>query len=169
MGQTLEHDRAGEALTDKQVEALDLLIKHHSNKEMARLLHISPSAVEKRLQGASIRLGAQGRQQLARKYATLDSHCGKATGAFPQLHSDAPHSHGPTWDTKADGHYVLSDVSSFAEFAPWDNRQQPTILEKYANRWGNSGLITLIVAQALGLAILVLVIFAISRALGEVL
>jgi DNA-binding CsgD family transcriptional regulator len=55
-----------ERLTDAQRECLRLVFTHHSTKEMAVLLGISPSAVDKRIERAVQIIGASSRFAAAR-------------------------------------------------------------------------------------------------------
>lgn len=74
-----------DGLSAKQREVLDLVLEHKSNKEIARLLGISPSAVDQRLAAARLRLGTSRRGDTARAYARLRSTCAKSTGGFAQV------------------------------------------------------------------------------------
>jgi len=53
-------------LTTKQYEALLLLADHLTSKEIARLLKISPSAVDQRIVNAMRRLNVNNRREAAR-------------------------------------------------------------------------------------------------------
>lgn len=53
-------------LTTKQYETLVLLADHLTSKEIARLLKISPSAVDQRIVNAMRRLGVRSRRDAAR-------------------------------------------------------------------------------------------------------
>lgn len=81
-------DLAG--LSAKQCEVLDLLLEHKSNKEIAKALGISPSAVDQRLAAARLRLGTTRRGDTARVYAQLKLTCVNSTGGFAQVASDTP-------------------------------------------------------------------------------
>lgn len=56
-------------LTEKQAEALTLVHQGYETKEIARLLHIAPSTVDQRIDGARRRLGVATRAQAARIFA----------------------------------------------------------------------------------------------------
>lgn len=58
-------------LSEKQRDALDLLLHHKTSKEIARDLGISPHTVEQRLRGAKQRLGVSRRSDLATAYRQL--------------------------------------------------------------------------------------------------
>lgn len=66
-------------LSDKQREALDLLILHKSSKEISRVLGISPHTVDQRLEGAKRKLGAMSRNELAQNYRHLVFTCQQMT------------------------------------------------------------------------------------------
>jgi DNA-binding CsgD family transcriptional regulator len=59
------------ALTQKQRDALDLLIEFKTSKEISRILHISPHTVDQRVEAAKIKLGASSRAELALIYRAL--------------------------------------------------------------------------------------------------
>ena len=73
------------ALTDKQCAVLDLVLLHRTNKEIARTLEISPSAVEQRLASAKAKLGAASRFDAALAYQALRETCGDSTGESEQV------------------------------------------------------------------------------------
>jgi DNA-binding CsgD family transcriptional regulator len=58
-------------LTVKQREALDLLIKHKTSKEISRLIGVSPHTVDQRIEHAKRVLGASSRGELAQTYLEL--------------------------------------------------------------------------------------------------
>jgi len=58
-------------LTKKQREAMDLLAKHMTSKEIARELGISPHTVDQRISIAKDKLGAASRNQAAAVYQQL--------------------------------------------------------------------------------------------------
>lgn len=57
-----------DSLTDKQCEALELVLQHMSSKEIAKQLGISPRAVDQRLDAVRSKLGAATRWKAARLY-----------------------------------------------------------------------------------------------------
>lgn len=60
--------RSAPELTERQCEVLELVLEHKSNKEIARELGVSPSAVEQRLAAVRLKLGASRRGDLVRAY-----------------------------------------------------------------------------------------------------
>jgi len=65
-------------LTAEQIEALNLVRQNLSSKEIARLLGISKSAVDQRLDRARQVLGAASRREAARKFGELEA-CNRIT------------------------------------------------------------------------------------------
>jgi DNA-binding CsgD family transcriptional regulator len=57
-----------EKLTTKQREALRLLAYHRTSKEIAKLLGVSPSAADHRIESVCRKLGVQSRRDAARLY-----------------------------------------------------------------------------------------------------
>lgn len=70
-------------LTDGQRECLRLVLSHHSSKEIAAQLGVSPSAVDKRIERAVQTLGAGSRFAAARRLAA-----GESGTAYDRLPSD---------------------------------------------------------------------------------
>lgn len=153
-------------LTDKQVEVLDLLIEHRSTKQIAQILRISPSAVDKRLYGAADRLGENDRRQLARKYAKLKDDCEKHTGGFSHLEFPQALPHSLDRDAEAPGRFTFNDATTFESFAPWTQDRRLPFLEKIDSRAGRLGRLAIIVATAALIAMLLLASFAIARTLA---
>jgi two-component system NarL family response regulator len=54
-----------EALTEREVDVLRLLVKGHSNPEIARRLHLAPGTVRNYVSGILQKLGAEDRTQAA--------------------------------------------------------------------------------------------------------
>lgn len=61
-------------LTDPQRQCLRLVLTHHNSKEIAALLGVSPSAVDKRIERAVQVLGVATRFAAARMLATHEGH-----------------------------------------------------------------------------------------------
>lgn len=61
-----------ETLTEAQRECLRLVLTHHNSKEIAALLGVSPSAVDKRIERAVLVMGATSRFDAARRLAALE-------------------------------------------------------------------------------------------------
>jgi len=74
-------------LTEKQREVLELVLLHRTNKEIARALDVSPSAIEQRLASAKVRLGVESRFDAALAYEQLKATCGSSTGGSSQVGS----------------------------------------------------------------------------------
>ena len=81
----LNTEDAPAGLSAKQCAVLELILQHKSNKEIARILEISPSAVDQRLSAARARLGTLRRGDTALAYAALKTTCVKNTGDFTQV------------------------------------------------------------------------------------
>ena len=66
-------------LTIKQCEALDLLVKYKTSKEISRQLGISPHTVDQRIESAKRKLGVSSRGDLAQAYLMLRETCQQTT------------------------------------------------------------------------------------------
>lgn len=73
-------------LTDKQLDALNLLVKHKTSKEISRELGISPHTVDQRIEAAKRRLGVATRGELVRVYLQLKRQCHELT--YEESHID---------------------------------------------------------------------------------
>jgi len=61
-------------LTDKQIEAVSLVARHMTSKEIARQLDISHHAIDQRIKSACLRLGTTNRRDAARAYLEYLRH-----------------------------------------------------------------------------------------------
>lgn len=118
-----------DGLSAKQREVLDLLLEHKSNKEIARLLGISPSAVDQRLAAARLRLGTSRRGDTARAYASLRSTCAKYTGGFAQV-AAMPQIGDNACEDEAERLLLFEDFGFSTRFPdrddePWLEQQPP--------------------------------------------
>lgn len=55
-------------LTEKQIEAMSLVVRHMTSKEIARELGISHYAIDQRIRSACTRLGSTNRRGAAQAY-----------------------------------------------------------------------------------------------------
>jgi DNA-binding CsgD family transcriptional regulator len=92
------------ALSPKQRMVLDLVARHHTTKEIARKLHLSPHTVEQRIQSMRTRFGEVPRRELGRLYAELEK-------AYSGSHSlpSAPHEASSQYGETAIGHLNRSE------------------------------------------------------------
>jgi DNA-binding CsgD family transcriptional regulator len=115
-------DKIG-TLTDKQREALELVLQHNSSKEIARLLNVSPKTIDQRLDGARAKLGVASRAEAARLYA---AHKG-AWEALPYQPSPVTHSAQLPDSGESELQspvYVMNDALTFMVRAPWQTRDR---------------------------------------------
>lgn len=77
-----------DTLTEPQRACLRLVLTHHNSKEIAALLGISPSAVDKRIERAVQMMGATSRFDAARRLAALEG--GRAYDPLPCETIDVP-------------------------------------------------------------------------------
>lgn len=156
-------------LTDKQCEVLDLLLEHKSNKEIARILGISPSAVDQRLAGARLRLGTHRRGDTARAYASLVRACAKYTGTAAQVAFGSALGESPI-EAGSDDLLLLEDVGVTGPYPFWP--EQPTTptgfrdLTVPASLWVRVGLI---IVFALIIAVVALIGMSVTQSLVSLL
>jgi len=158
----------GEALnclTRKEREALDLLVQHHTTKDIARLLRLSPNTVDMRLRNARQKLGAVDRYDVARLYQELLETCGKTTCGISVMSTSrgAPLA---TLSEPRNARFTLQDPGSFALPAPWENGPSTEFPEVLDRRFGKTWRIAAIPLGALSIALLALALIAIAGQLG---
>lgn len=130
---TSEDNASGDlvGLSAKQCEVLDLLLEHKSNKEIARILGISPSAVDQRLASARLRLGTLRRGDTALAYAKLKGACANSTGGFAQVANARPIADEDGED-ETERMLLFEDIGigldSWREgMSPWPSQQAPRL------------------------------------------
>ena len=145
------------ALSEKQREALDLLIKHMTSKEISRTLGISPHTVDQRIETAKKKLGAASRSELAQKYQNLLSLCQRLT--YEDSHMATP---VPTLQEqdRTDPELLLirNKPTEIFEFPPeWRENDFRVVPKLFEGRWGGlarlgaiAAIAFLIVASVLG-------------------
>jgi DNA-binding CsgD family transcriptional regulator len=91
MGVISAETRAGfEALTPRERECLRLVARHHQSKEIARLLNISKSTVDKHIDSARTRIGAADRRAAALALAAHEQALGIEYPSDPDPIPKAP-------------------------------------------------------------------------------
>lgn len=154
-------DRSG--LTPKQCEVLELVLHHKSNKEIARILGISPSAVDQRLSGARLRLGTQRRSDTAMAYAHLKATCVKSTAEDTQV-AFMPFVGNDKKEAEGERLLLLEDVGVTGDFPFWpDVQSAPTGFRAFsvpANPWVR---LALIVVFALLIAVIALIGMSVTQ------
>lgn len=114
----LESETEVSVLSPKQRQVLDLVLEHKSNKEIARILSISPSAVDQRLAVARLRLGTKSRGETALAYASLRKTCVKHTGLSAQVAVSECTGKSNSEDEAADC-LVFADIGIHPEIPMW--------------------------------------------------
>jgi len=158
----------GEALnclTRKEREALDLLVQHHTTKDIARLLRLSPNTVDMRLRNARQKLGAVDRYDVARLYQELLETCGKTTCGISVMSTARPAPVAPDPELR-NARFTLRDAGTFLLPAPWENSQPTALPEVLDGRFGRTWRIAVILLGALSIALLALALIAIAGQLG---
>lgn len=75
-------------LTQKQIDVLELLIKHATSKEISKVLGISPHTVYQRIETAKRRLGVTTRRELIQAYLRHQRLCDRLT--YEEFHMAKP-------------------------------------------------------------------------------
>lgn len=156
-------------LTQKQCEVLDLLLQHKSNKEIARILDISPSAVDQRLASARLRLGTSRRGDTARRYASLRGTCAIPTGMGAQVAFERSFGEDQS-EAGEDRLLLLEDVGVGGPYAFWQEQQRtPTGFRDFSvpeSLWVRFGLI---IAFALIIVVVALIGMSVTQSVVSLL
>lgn len=152
-----------DALTEKQVEALELVCQHNQTKEIARILGISPRSVDQRLDGARQKLGAATRIEAARIYAARKRMPYRVTGEPPpvSLRPDI----APQAEPSRDG-LRFEDAGAFNDRAPWDRPAPWRFPELRPRDMGAIARLAAMVILAIFLVLLVTLGLDLARSLG---
>lgn len=162
-------------LTAKQREVLDLLVKHKTSKEIARILDISPFTVDQRIAAARQKFDAETRNELARSYMKVLG-ASEASGLYQQSvyqFSQVESSTKPA--NKVGGLAAEADDPATPQGSSDHNvRHLPVVdyrvvPESFEGRYGAVWRIAAIVAITLALLIAILVGFAIYGELSAML
>jgi DNA-binding CsgD family transcriptional regulator len=156
-----------ERLTEKEREALDLVLERLSSKEIAlRLGGLSPKTIDQRLDGARTKLGAATRVDAARRYAELlgtpERIRYQPFPVSPTNISDASEVGVP-----ADAVYTLGDAATFGSSVPWTAAASDWGAPKFRGKaLGTAPLLVLILAGAAVLLAVVLLGIGVMQGLN---
>lgn len=156
-------------LTDKECEALDLVLDRLSSKEIAqRLGGLSPKTIDQRLDGARAKLGAATRVEAARRYASLIGMQERFPyQPFPLFNpsEDRPMSGG----VPAGAVYTMGDAMTFRSSIPWSEATLDWGAPKFRGRAvGTVPLLVLILAGAALILAMVLLGLGVMQGLNAI-
>lgn len=109
---------ACEALTEKEREALVLVYRNFTSKEIARELNISPRSVNHRIDNARQKLGVATRQEAARLLVEDGESITGAPLTVPKLAPDPADRTGVEGQPQA----TFRDSGRYVQRAPWSDR-----------------------------------------------
>lgn len=159
-------------LTDKQVEVLQFVCDRRTNKEIALLLGISPSAVEQRLQSVRRKFGVHSRADLARAYDRAQVTSANITGAEYQVDTSIPDCHNPTKYSEAeandlrDQNVPIKLVQASDSVVNQGLGQKSNILEVVDHASGLAGRVAVITTAAASIALLIILIAEVAPGLS---
>lgn len=158
-----------EGLTDKQCEALNLVLCHMSSKEIAQHLGVSPRAVDQRLDAARLKLGAATRVEAAKIYQRhkLQSTCDQITSEPFPLPPEAPQQHDEVSADDEPG-FTLQDAGPWLDTFHEEGPGSSSAAESKFIVLGKGFRLGLIVAGALAMMMLILILLAIVQALEAI-
>ncbi len=159
-------------LTDKQVEVLQFVCDRRTNKEIALLLGISPSAVEQRLQSVRRKFGVHSRADLARAYDRAQVTSANMTGAEYQVDASIPDCHNPSQYSEAeaidlrDQEVPIKLVQASDSVVNQRLRRKSNVLEVVDNTSGLAGRVAVITTAAASIALLIILIAEVAPGLS---
>ncbi|PKB26019.1 DNA-binding CsgD family transcriptional regulator [Novosphingobium kunmingense] len=117
-------------LNERQIEIIEGLQRHHSIKEIARLIGMSPSNVNKHISKIKSVLGAQTHREIILNYENLAGPVGgtKTAGTFSHLPNDMPPEAKPGPNEAGLLHFA--DAGAFSGQA-WANVFEPRIVPRW--------------------------------------
>lgn len=166
-----EADIEGSCLTDKQVEVLQFVCDRRTNKEIALMLGISPSAVEQRLQSVRRKFGVHSRADLARAYEKTQGACANLTGVEYQVEQSIPDGQSPTkYYEKGEVHPKVSSEDVLPEKVEFsagniNHEAKSSVLEVVDRTAGMAGRIAAITTAAASIALLIILVAEVAPAL----
>lgn len=154
-------------VTAKEVETLDLLVQHRSNKQIALELCVSPRTVEERIASVRRKWGTRDRNDTARAYTSLRQACGKTTCGTPPIDAGWGDGEGSPADLPLSSVFRLDDVlGDRFEFEPLHRASKgPEALDA---RFGKLWRLVAIPVLALLLGMVLIWGIAFARALSDV-
>lgn len=153
-----------ESITERQRAVLDLILEHRTSKEIARELGIAPNTVDQRLNAARDKLGARNRAETARIYSNLRQLCGETTCGSPVIESDRAFQQTEYREADLSPVFMLNDASVLGA-GGWD-RLEPASFPGARVPDSKLWRLGIIVAMAVGIAILVAAVLSMMNALN---
>ena len=153
-------------LTLKEREVLDLVVQHHTSKEIARHLELAPNTVDMRLRSARNKLGARDRNDIARIYRDLLENCGKSTCGPTVMSPPASDWLAAAPETPSPSEFLFNDAASFSLPPPWQASAGAELPEVLDRRFGKVWRVAAIPLGALSIAMVVAALIGIALMLG---
>jgi DNA-binding CsgD family transcriptional regulator len=97
-------------VSDKQLEVLDLLLQHMTNKDIARELDIAPVTVEQRIAAIRGKWGTADRNETARLYGQLIGVYGRPIHGSSGMDRSEPMAEQPLPGLPQSSEFHLSDI-----------------------------------------------------------
>ncbi|MBX7496999.1 helix-turn-helix transcriptional regulator [Qipengyuania sp. 6B39] len=161
MGPHLIHDVFA-SLTDKQHEALRLVCRHYTSKQIALELGVSPVTIDKRIEGIRAKLEMMPRVDIARHYAAWSQDYDRPIDD-PTIVAESAVMTPRAAPQPPDFSLPLADALSFDGRASWD-RESPAVRPRLSPEdLGPAGKLLFLLAGAIALlAVVVLLVTSAS-------
>lgn len=158
-----EDARSFHSITDKQHQVMERVLDLKTSKEIARDLGISPSTVDQRINAVRDKLSASDRASAARAYAALKTICEETTYGSSHIAKVDDSKSLELTDLPTSSEFELRDVADWR----WGEIDERPLVLKAVDEWfGKLGRVALILALAVGMAILLIAGVALAQALG---
>lgn len=154
-----------ETITARQRVVMDLVVQHHTSKEIARRLGIAPNTVDQRINAVREKLGARDRAEAARLYAQLLTICGESTYGSAVIDSTPHFALTDAQDDDLSPVFTLHDAASMSlrEWRDGSPIRSPGAKFLESKVWR----LVIIVAIAAGVALATVATLTIMTALND--
>lgn len=158
-----------DSITDRQRAVLNLVLEHRTSKEIARELEIAPNTVDQRLNAVRNKLNARDRAETARIYAYLQNICGESICGSTVLDSHTLPQLSQVQEAAISPVFMLNDAAvahtGAMQLEEWESMGMTRDLgaRGFDSKLGRLGII---VAIAIGVAVVVATILSVMNALN---
>lgn len=152
-------------LSPGQIEVMEYVAQLHTSKQIARILGVSPSAVDQRIKAAIQKLGASDRHAGARLFNEIITACERTPCASTQVDQGGERSQLFGQEFPQGPHFSLNDSYFDPTDANVDTEQ--TLLEILDSRLGITGRVLAIIGLAMLVAFTALAVTAMGVALND--
>ena len=152
-------------LTDKQIEAMQLVSDGYTSKEAARVLDITPKVFDRRIDAVRRRLGDVTRVEAARLFRNTYGEGGDSPPRGSSPLPPTPPKPAPRPDRTEGEFLMFADSHSFAEPAPWESLHFGKVPEIEPAQLGATSRLALMGGGAVVIAATLLILLGVANGL----